>query len=181
MPYGHYTRTFDMKTGKNAGSRNGFKKGNTAGYIKGILHGPVSDSTRAKMRIAAKKRMQSPDIRAKVRKWVIEHPLKRFMNTKIEQLVAKELTRRKIKFNQNFGLATIKNVDFYLPTLRIVIECDGCYWHRCEYYGFQDKFDVRKKDALNTKKLENAGFIVYKIWEHSINSSVRQCINKIIN
>jgi len=63
-------------------------------------------------------------------------------------------------------------VDFYLPEYRIVIECDGDYWHNLP--------GTREKDEMKDKVLIFNGFNVYRFWEHEINESVESCINKLL-
>ncbi len=115
----------------------------------------------------------------KKKKWQIEHPNRKFRNTKIEQKIAAELTKRRINFQQNIGLCNIANADFYLPDFNIVIECDGCFYHNClEHYPEYHK-DTRKADERKTKLLTENGYNVYHFWGHEINDSVESCINKL--
>ena len=120
----------------------------------------------------------------KLKEWYIMHPNKKFSNTLIEQKTAAELERRGFirneDFFQNFGIAGIKNVDFYLPKLNTVIECDGCLYHACKKCGFTKYYqDILQRDVKNTKQLKIAGYYVFRFWEHEINSSVEDCLNKI--
>lgn len=113
----------------------------------------------------------------------ILRPNKKFSNTIIEQKTAAELERRGlirgVDFFQNFGLANIKNVDFYLPKLNAVIECDGCVYHSCSIHYPTLYVEAKERDKKLTQKLQNAGFDVYRFWEHDINTSIEKCINKI--
>lgn len=103
--------------------------------------------------------------------WHINHPNKKFTNTKIEQKIAAELTKRGIYYQQNIGLCNIANVDFYLPKHRIVIQADGDYWHNLP--------GRKESDTTQDKVLSINGFNVYRFWEHEINGSPEECINKI--
>jgi len=58
------------------------------------------------------------------------------------------------------------NTDFAIPTLKIVIECDGEYWHK-------DK----EKDAIRQKNIENEGWFVLRYTGAKIN----QCLDEIEN
>ncbi len=110
----------------------------------------------------------------------IKYPNKKFSNTKIEQKIATELTKRGIYFQQNIGLSNIANVDFYLPEYRIVIEADGCLYHACQQCGFIKYYqDVPLNDIRKMNLLKFNGFNVYHFWEHEINKSPEECINKI--
>lgn len=116
--------------------------------------------------------------------WHIAHPNKKFSNSKPEQKIAIELEKRGLirgaDFFQNFGLDNIKNVDFYLPKLNVVIECDGCFYHACKEHGnpnyFQDKPSI---DANITLRLKEAGYSVFRFWSHEIANSPEECVNKI--
>jgi G:T-mismatch repair DNA endonuclease (very short patch repair protein) len=60
----------------------------------------------------------------------INHSRKiRHKDTKIELKVEKELKRRNINYQKQISLYPRAMVDFYLPEYRIVIQCDGDYWH----------------------------------------------------
>jgi len=72
------------------------------------------------------------------------------------------------------------NPDVYLKDLNIVIFIDGCFWHNCPIHGHIPKSNTdywKKKitgnverDKKNTKILEEAGFLVIRIWEHEVMS-----------
>lgn len=126
-------------------------------------------------------RRLSISAKQKVRDWHINHPNRAFSNTSIEQKIAAELRKRKIIFKQNFGILTIKNVDFYLPLLNVVIECDGCFYHACPKHGHKKYHQqIPSRDKLNTKKLKAAGYTVFRFWGHEINTSVEKCVDKLI-
>ena len=50
--------------------------------------------------------------------------------------------------------------DMYIPSLNMVIECDGDYWH-CYPTG-------KEIDHLRTKELTEKGYNVLRLWEHEI-------------
>jgi len=114
----------------------------------------------------------------KMREWHIAHPNKIFSNTSIEQKIAIELTKRRIYFQQNVPLCKIANVDFYLPEYHIVIQCDGCFYHSCPIHNpswFTRIEHDRKQDVILTLN----DLKVYRFWQHEINKSAEECINKI--
>ena len=122
---------------------------------------------------------QTEEHKKKVSEWHINHPNKKFSNTKIEQKIAKELNKRGIYYQQNIGLCNIANVDFYLPEYRTVIECDGCYYHGCLVHHPDCYREVKERDRKKTELLMFHGFNVYRFWEHEINKSAKNCINTI--
>lgn len=162
------------------GRAAGFKKGNQINLGKQNRTGKHSEESIQKM-IEFQNR---PEIKKKKSEWNIAHPNRKFSNTKIEQKIATELEKRKLAidedFYQNFGIKSIKNVDFYLPKWNTVIECDGCYYHACPEHGNHKNYqDAPTEDERKTKLLQDAGYNVYRFWEHDINKSPEECINKI--
>ena len=63
-----------------------------------------------------------------------------------------------------------KRVDFYLPKEKVIIECDGSYWHRNKW---KDKF----RDLL----LEQEGFCVYHFTDKEIMKEKNRTINILKN
>ena len=92
-------------------------------------------------------------------------------DTKIEQKIEKELKRRNIYYQKQVPLCKVTIVDFYLPQTRIVIYCDGDYWH--------SKEKVKNRDANQDFILTFNRFNVYRFTETQINKSAKKCINKI--
>jgi len=112
----------------------------------------------------------------------IRAALKRFSNTRIEQKIVVELKRRGVKFEQNVGVSSIKNVDFYLPKQNVVIECNSCFYHACLEHGHPAYHQyARTDDAADTRVLEKHGYNVFRFWEHEINASVEKRVNQIEN
>ena len=99
-----------------------------------------------------------------------------FKDTKIEikiQLFLKELG---IEF---FTHQYIKNIehsyqcDILIPSMNLVIECDGNYWH---------KYPIGlEKDHIRTKELIEKGFKVLRLWENEINIMTIEDFNLRLN
>jgi len=164
-------RKFSEETRRKISEAN---KGNKRGL--GYKHTPEA---LAKISLASKSRVFTNTHRENMSKWHVEHPNKFFCNTSIEQKIAEELSKREIKFEQNFGLLKIANVDFYLPQPKIAIQADGCYWHNCPIH-YPDKYiGRRERDLLQDTALIDNGIKVYRFWEHEINESVKNCVDII--
>jgi len=61
--------------------------------------------------------------------------------------------------------------DFAFPKIRMIIECDGDYWHgNAAYYKHFDRTQtyVRDKDERQKRLLEEKGWSVFRIWENFI-------------
>lgn len=164
-----------MKIGINSSISRKGKQSNVLGK-----HWKIKDTTKMS---EAKKGDKNPtkrsDVKKKLKEWHVNHPNKKFSNTKIEQKIAIELSKRGIAFLQNIGLDNIANVDFYLPDSNTVIECDGCFYHNClEHYPACHQ-EARERDENKTNILKSHDYKVFRFWEHEINRSPELCLNKI--
>lgn len=130
-----------------------------------------SEETKKRMSEVAMGRKFSNATRQKLSEWNVNHPNRVFKDTSIELKVEAELQKRGINYQKQVPLCNVAIVDFYLPEYRIVIECDGDYWHSRE--------KTKIKDEEKTKVLTFNGFNVYRFWERDINKSVESCIDKL--
>ena len=64
--------------------------------------------------------------------------------------------------------------DILIPSMNLVIECDGDYWH---------KYPIGiKMDYIHTKELIEKGFKVLRLWEHEIRiMNIENFTNKLNN
>lgn len=85
--------------------------------------------------------------------------------TWIEQRMAMLLDNLGIEYVSQYPILRY-NVDFAIPSLRIVIECDGEQWH-------QDK--DKEKDQIRQKRIEAEGWFVLRYSGAKIN----QCLDEI--
>lgn len=90
-------------------------------------------------------------------------------STSIEIKMAEELTRRGIKYADQYNLGDKFRLDFFLPEFNIVIECDGDYWHNLPEVVIRDK---RKNSYIKA-----CDFSLYRFWEHEINTDVEACVD----
>jgi DNA mismatch endonuclease (patch repair protein) len=109
----------------------------------------------------------------------IANPSRKFKDTIIELKVEKELINRKIEYVKQHPLCKEAIVDFYLPGINIVIQCDGCYWHNCPGHYPDAYIGRRDRDAEQDLVLTSNGYKVYRFWEHEINTSVSECLDRI--
>jgi len=120
----------------------------------------------------------SEETKKKIREWCIKHPNKKFRDTSIELKVEAELKRRGINYQKQIPLCKIAIVDFYLPEYKIVIQCDGCYYHGCPMHN-PTWIKNKERDRNQDRVLTFNGFNIYRFWGHEINESVKKCINTI--
>lgn len=130
-----------------------------------------------------KNRIVSKEEREVRRQNALNNPNRKFKDTSIELKIEEELKIRSIHYEKQVPLCKIAIVDFYLPKQRIVIQCDGCYWHGCPIHQrstIKNIEERRERDKNKDSILTFNGFNVYRFWEHEINQSVEDCINKLI-
>ena len=84
--------------------------------------------------------------------------------TSIEKKTYNILTRNKVKFIKQ---ATINNkylVDLLIPNKKIIIECDGKYWHNLP--------GIKKKDRNKNIYFKNNGYTILRWKEKDINNNL---------
>lgn len=113
----------------------------------------------------------SEETKSKLREYSVNNPNRKFRDTGIELRVEAELQKRGINYQKQVPLCKVAIVDFYLPEYRIIIQCDGDYWH--------NRNGSKERDLRQDAVLTFNGFNVYRFWEHEINESVENCINGI--
>lgn len=89
----------------------------------------------------------------------------------IERAVEAELIRRQVNFQRQKKMAHFV-VDFYLPDRRLVIECDGKYWHAKPEIAARDK----RKDAW----LTSHGQKIVRLGEDEINADCEAAVNRAL-
>jgi len=122
---------------------------------------------------SAKGKYVSEITRDKIRKNTINQHIKGLFpqtNTLIERIMEKELKYNNIKFEHPFPFGRFV-CDFAIPEKKLIIECDGDYWHNRE--------DVKKKDLAKNSYLKVAGWKVIRFWEHEIKSDITYCVKRI--
>lgn len=153
---------------------------NKIGYWKGKKRPLMSNEHRKKISIGNTGKKHSQKTKEKLRKYHILYPIKKFKDTKIELKVEKELQNRQINYQKQVPLCNIANVDFYLPEYKIIIQCDGCYWHGCPIHHPDDPTNKKNNDIKKDLILLSNGYKIYRFWEHEINESVEKCIDRIL-
>jgi DNA mismatch endonuclease, patch repair protein len=68
--------------------------------------------------------------------------------------------------------------DLVVPSLRLAIFADGCFYHGCPEHGHVPKSNVdywlpklvrnRKRDRASRRILRRMGFAVWRFWEHQL-------------
>ena len=107
-----------------------------------------------------------------------------FFDTSIELLLAKNLIKEKIPFVKQLNIDNKFSCDFAVPFYKIIIECDGDYWHANPKIYNRKKLDKRQKvninrDLFKDKYLSKKGWVILRFFESEIKSNVNRCIDKI--
>lgn len=112
----------------------------------GIKRLPFTELTKRKMKINRSKQI---------------FPIK---DTSIEVKIQNFLKQLRIDFFTHQYIQEIEHgyqCDILIPSMNLVIECDGDYWH---------KYPIGKEiDHIRTKELIEQGFKVLRLWEYEIN------------
>jgi DNA mismatch endonuclease, patch repair protein len=68
------------------------------------------------------------------------------------------------------------HADVVFPTERVAVFVDGCFWHNCPAHGRRPRANAeywqkniernRQRDRRNNERLEAAGWLVIRAWEH---------------
>jgi very-short-patch-repair endonuclease len=126
---------------------------------KGILK---SEETKDKLRMIMKGKHNSPmtEITKESRKKMIV-PIK---DTSIELKIQSFLKQLGIEYftHQYIKIEHGYQCDILIPSMNLVIECDGNYWHK---YPIGNDID-----HIRTKELLDNGFKVLRLWEFEINN-----------
>ena len=166
------------KLGKRYSPKTEFKKGQTP-WNKGIKTNanswvnriplPLSLEHRKKISIANSGKRRSEETKQKMRIYRLNHPNRTYKDPHIERKMEGFLKALGIEYQKQVALHNIACVDFYVHSKRLVIQCDGCYWHGCPEHK-PARNHVRERDARQDKALGEKGLIVLRFWEHEINS-----------
>ena len=94
-------------------------------------------------------------------------------DTKIELLMRDELERRKLIYTSQFKYELgIADFLLFYNNKKIIIECNGMYWH--------SKPQVAKRDVLKVTYLLNNGYDVYSFTDKEILSDVKTCVDEVV-
>jgi len=158
------------------------KRGCTA-WNKGKKMPPMSEKIKKKMGEAARRGENHPQwkggkplcVICKKRlshyksKYCIEHRFTLKQPTSIEKKLYEELKKRGLLFETQKLIGGKFTVDAYIPSLNLIIEADGDYWHSLP--------KVIRNDKYKNICLKNWGYKLLRLSETEINSD--NFINKL--
>lgn len=114
-------------------------------------------------------------------------------NTRCELALRRELWRRGLRYRLHVS-ALHGRPDIVFPRARLVIFCDGDFWHGRDLEqrlqklgrGHNSTYWVAKvrrnveRDAQHTKALEAEGWAVHRAWESEILRDPRRCADQVV-
>lgn len=93
--------------------------------------------------------------------------------TSIEESIYLELERREVPFVRQQVIDGLWVADALIPGARIVIECDGEYWH--------SRPELVERDRRKDRYLQSRGYRVLRFPEAAIKADVRACVQKVVD
>lgn len=102
--------------------------------------------------------------------WLTKHISR--SRTKIEIKIERELKNRGVNFKIQYPIGGLTIVDFFIPQYKLIIYCDGDYWHRLK--------GIPERDRNQNTVLKTLGYKVFRFREKEINVSPKHCVNKVI-
>lgn len=132
---------------------------------------PVSEETRNKMRAHWKAYVLTPEGKEHVGKAIVASRRGKKRDTSIEMAVHGVLKELGIVFESQASIGPYFP-DFYLPERKLIIECDGDYWHSTER--------AKGKDRIRDRWFQERGYTVIRLRECDINRDARACVFKAL-
>lgn len=109
-------------------------------------------------------------------------------DTKIEFILRKALWKEGYRYRKNDG-RFIGKPDIVLPSNKIAIFVDSCFWHGCPYHCRMPHSNKaywnakikrnKERDREVNKWYRKNKWIILRFWEHSVSGDVQMCIKKI--
>jgi DNA mismatch endonuclease (patch repair protein) len=99
-------------------------------------------------------------------------------NTKLEHSFLNEFSRTKLRGIERYPTDILGKPDLAHRRSKTVVFLDSCFWHGCpehlrmpssnRTYWIQKISRNRARDSLVNRELRDSGWLVMRIWEHSL-------------
>lgn len=137
------------------------------GHLKGA---PLSKEHKKSISLAHKKLNRDKEYFRKMGNLGVLKQSRSKEPTGIEKKLYQELKSRGLLFEEQKLINGRFLVDAYIPSLNLIIEADGDYWHKLDR--------VQKKDKAENAYLTECGYNLLRLSEHEINDgSFKEKIN----
>lgn len=113
-------------------------------------------------------------------------------DTTPEIALRSEIHRKGLRFRVDVSLieGLRRRADVVFHSARVAVFVDGCFWHGCPIHGTWPKSNAefwrekiernRQRDADTDLRLERAGWLVIRVWEHEDPSKAAENICRIV-
>lgn len=150
------------------------------------LYGKTWDDTYGS-RASEMRKLMSIRSRKSIIEKITSHKIP-FVGTSIERLLAKEMHEKKLPFEEQFNMDDKFVFDFAIPKSRLLIECDGDYWHanpKIYERSNMENLDKRQRmnivrDKVKDKYAKDRGWYVLRFFESEIKKNPTKCVNRIV-
>lgn len=103
-----------------------------------------------------------------------EHKNLQYMaNTSIEIIMKKIFDHSETPYIQQYSFFYKYLCDFAIPQLKLIIECDGDYWHNYPH--------GTEKDREQNEFVASKGWHILRFWERDIKNDIDKCILSLNN
>lgn len=112
----------------------------------------------------------------------------RSQNTKVENIVFRELRKRRIYFKKHYR-KVLGNPDIAVPSKKKAIFIDGDFWHGYKFSKLRQRLPKEywlakiennvKRDRVYRSKLKKDGWKILRVWEHELLGKQNKTIDKI--
>lgn len=118
---------------------------------------------------------------------------RRKLDTEPELLLRRALHAQGARFRLHRRLAPRCTPDLVLPSRRLAVFVDGCWWHSCPEHGRNAPFTgpnavlweakmrrVRERDREGTAAAQRLGWTVVRLWECEVESDPRAAARRVL-
>lgn len=109
-------------------------------------------------------------------------------DTKPEIAFRHSLWKRGYRYRNHYKIGSYR-ADIALPSKKIAIMIDGCFWHGCPIHFKMPKSNLRYwkskikgnmlRDRKTNRYLSASGWKVLRFWEHDIGSRLDVCMGRV--
>ena len=104
--------------------------------------------------------------------------------TAIEQIIEAELKKRNIRFIAHQSMFGVCQPDIVIPSHKIVIQCDGDWWHANPKIYSRDKLTKIQQNNIRRDRYQDAifngsGWRVIRLWGSEIKENGSACVDRI--
>lgn len=147
-----------------------------------IKKGGTYQKPRSKTVKKKKKLTREEIIKRNIERSKKPHP--KYGTSKLEKKFAKDfLEKLGVRYEEQFEAKDIKRFyDFYLPDYRVLLECDGDFYH--SYGKVYEEMNPMQKRNARVDEIKNEwaalyGYPLIRIWEHDINENPQKVLDML--